>query len=168
MGAAPYSAGAEEVLNGIAAAVNNEIIPYSQVRELVELKEKQARDTLKGMELVMKIKELRATTISELIDRSLILQDARAQGLAIPASAVDERIESIIGTQFGGDRASFLKFLAARGYTLAKFRDLQRDNLAIEKMREAATAGATSFEEAKRHEQEWLRALHQNADIKIY
>ena len=55
---APASRG-QEVLDGIAAVVNSEVVTFSQVRELVGPKEKEAHDTLKGKELVEKIKEIR-------------------------------------------------------------------------------------------------------------
>lgn len=159
---------AQEVLDGaVAGVVNNEVVTFSQVRELIEPKEKQARETLKGQELVDKIKELRAAAVSDLIDRALILQSAKAQDVVIPETAIDERIQSIIDTQFGGDRASFLKSITARGYTLTKFRELQRDDLTVERMRTAETSNARTAEEAKQREEKWLHGLHQRAYIKI-
>ena len=53
---APFAARGQEVLDGIAAVVNSEVVTFSQVRELVGPKEKQAHDTLRGNELVEKIK----------------------------------------------------------------------------------------------------------------
>jgi len=168
MGAALCPAHAQEVLDGIAATVNKEVVTFSQVRDITGPKEKQARETLRGTELVMKIKEMRTAAVSELVDRTLILQEAKAQSLSIPESTIDKRIQSIIDTKFGGNRASFLKSITARGYTLATFRDLQRDNIAVEKMREAATIGARTPEEAKQREQKWLQALRQKAFIKLF
>jgi peptidyl-prolyl cis-trans isomerase SurA len=162
------SAHAQEVLDGIAATVNKEVVTFSQVREITNPKEKKARENLKGMELVTKIKQMRTAAVSELVDRSLVLQEAKAQSLTIPESAIDKRIQSIIDTQFGGNRASFLKSITARGYTLASFRELQRDNLTVEKMRETATIGTRTPEEAKQREQKWLQALRQKAYIKFF
>ena len=71
---------AQEVLDGIAAVVNNEVVTFSQVRELVASKEKSARDTYKGEELVAKIKEIRLAAINDLIDRLLILQEFKSKG----------------------------------------------------------------------------------------
>ena len=39
---------AQEVLDGIAAVVNQDVITFSQVRELVGAREKAGRETLKG------------------------------------------------------------------------------------------------------------------------
>jgi peptidyl-prolyl cis-trans isomerase SurA len=168
IGAALCPVRAQEVLDGIAATVNRQVVTFSQVRQITGPKEKQARETLRGMELVLKIKEMRTAAVSELVDRSLILQDAKAQSVTIPESAIDKRIQSIIESKFGGNRASFLKSITARGYTLAAFRDLQRDNIAVEKMREAATIGARTPAEAKQREQKWLQALRQKAYIKLF
>src|SRR4051812_47631115 len=69
------AARAQEVLDGVAAVVGNEVITFSQVRDLVGPKEKQARDTLKGEALMEKIKEIRLAAVNELINRQLILQE---------------------------------------------------------------------------------------------
>ncbi|MEZ0258137.1 MAG: SurA N-terminal domain-containing protein [Chthoniobacter sp.] len=156
------------MLEGVAGVVNKEVITHSQVRELVGPKEKEARETLKGMDLVNKMKELRTAAIAELVDRTLILQEVQAEHLLIPESTIDERLQSIINKQFGGDEPRFLRSLATRGYSLEKFREFLRDELAVETVRAAATSGASTPEEAKQLEEKWLRGLHDKAYIKIY
>ena len=66
---------AEEVLDGIAAVVNKDVITFSQVRELVAMQERALRQTYEGKELMEKIKELRLAAINDLIDRQLVLQE---------------------------------------------------------------------------------------------
>src|SRR6185436_447124 len=78
--ALPMSARAQEVLDGIAAVVNSDVVTFSQVRELVGPKERQARETLKGEVLVEKIKEIRLAAINDLIDRTLIIQEFKSKG----------------------------------------------------------------------------------------
>ncbi|MEI9894423.1 MAG: peptidyl-prolyl cis-trans isomerase [Chthoniobacter sp.] len=134
----------QEVLDGIAAVVNSEVVTFSQVRELVGPKEKQAHDTLKGNELVEKIKEIRMSAINDLIDRTLIIQEFKSKGFTIPDYFIDERIQSIIKDEFGGDRQAFLRTLAAQGYTLEKFRDFQRDMIIVQEMRKQAIKGSTN------------------------
>jgi parvulin-like peptidyl-prolyl isomerase len=63
------------VLDGIAAVVNDDVVTFSQVREVVGSRERAARETLKGEQLVEKIKEIRLQAINDLIDRQLILQE---------------------------------------------------------------------------------------------
>jgi parvulin-like peptidyl-prolyl isomerase len=139
----------QEVLDGIAAVVNSEVVTFSQVRELVGPKEKQAHDTLKGNELVEKIKEIRLEAINDLIDRALIIQDFKTKGFTIPDYFIDERITTVIHDDFGGDRQAFLRTLAAQGYTLDKFRDFQRDMIIVSEMRKQAVKGVTAVSEPK-------------------
>jgi peptidyl-prolyl cis-trans isomerase SurA len=141
------------VLDGIAAEVasggQKEVVTFSQVRELVGPKEKQAHDTLKGNDLVEKIKEIRLEAINDLIDRTLILQDFKTKGFTIPEYFIDERIQGIIKDEFGGDRQAFLRTLAAQGYTLEKFRDFQRDMIVVQEMRKQAVKGVANISDAR-------------------
>lgn len=157
-----------EEVEGVAGIVNTDVITHWEVRELAGPKIEEARETLRGAELVNKVKELRAAAAAVIVDRLLILQAAAAQKLVIPESAVDERIQSVIDRQFGGDEPRFYKYLSARGYTLDRFRQRQRDDLAVEKMRTAETSQASTPEEAKQVEEKWLQGLRQRAYIKLY
>ena len=141
---APQPSGAQEVLNGIAAVVNSEVITFGEVRELVAPKEKQARDTLKGEELVEKVKEIRLAAINDLIDRSLIIQEFKSKGFTIPEYFIDERVTTIIREEFGNDRQAFLRTLAAQGFTLEKFRGFERDKVIVQEMRRQAIKGVTA------------------------
>src|SRR4051812_27146095 len=112
---------AQDVLDGIAAVVNDDVVTFSQVRELVGPKEKAARDTLKGNELVEKIKEIRLQAVNDLIDRQLILQEFKGmqkKGASIPDYVVEDRVQAIIREEFGNDRSAFMRTLAAQGYTI--------------------------------------------------
>jgi len=137
------------VLDGIAAVVNNDVVTFSQVRELVGPKEKAARETLKGEVLVEKIKEIRLSAINDLIDRALILQDFKTKGFTIPPYLIEERIQEIIRDSFGGDRQAFLRTLSAQGFTLEKFREFQRDSIIVQEMRRQAVKGATTVSDQK-------------------
>ncbi len=126
---------AQEVLDGIAAVVNDEVITFSQVRDLVGPVEKAARDSLKGNELVEKIKEIRLKAINDLIDRQLILQAFRKEKFNIPAHFIEERIATITREEFGGDRSAFTRTLAAQGFTLEKFKQMEMEKMIVQAMR---------------------------------
>ncbi len=83
-----------EVVNGIAAIVNGDVITYSQVRELVEPRERLLRSQFQGEELVAKIKEARLAALKDLIDRQLIIQSFNKEGYQIPEHYVEQEIES--------------------------------------------------------------------------
>jgi parvulin-like peptidyl-prolyl isomerase len=129
---------AQEVLDGIAAVVNSDVITFSQVRELVGPREKQARETLKGNEMIEKVKEIRLQAVNDLIDRQLILQEFKEmqkKGANIPEYVVEDRIQTIIRDEFGGDRSAFVRTLNAQGYTLDRFRQLETEKMVVQGMR---------------------------------
>jgi peptidyl-prolyl cis-trans isomerase SurA len=143
------SANGQEVLNGIAAVVNNDVVTFGEVRELVGPKERAARESLKGEALVEKIKEIRLAAINDLIDRALILQEFKTKGYQIPDYLIDERVQEIIRDSFGGDRQAFLRTLTAQGFTLEKFREFQRDSVIVQEMRRQATKGVATVSDQK-------------------
>ena len=136
----PPNRDAQEVLDGIAAVVNDDVITFSQVRDLVGPIEKAARDQFKGNELVEKIKEIRLKAINDLIDRQLTLQEFKKQKFAIPEHFVDDRIATIIREEFGGDRAAFSRTLAAQGFTVEKFKQAETEKMIVSAMRSALAA----------------------------
>lgn len=130
---------ADEVINGIAAVVNDDVITYSQVRELVAAQEKSAAEIYHGDELEQKVREMRASAVKDLIDRSLILQDFKKKEFTLPDYIIDDSIQKIIREEFGGDRVAFVRTLQAQGYTMARFRDVQKDKMIVQAMRQAKT-----------------------------
>lgn len=129
---------AQDVLNGIAAVVNDEVITFSQVRELVGAKEQSARQSLKGEALVEKIKEIRLQAINDLIDRQLIIQEFKKQKFQIPEYFIADRINTIIREEFAGDRQAFMRTIEAQGYTLDRFKEMQRETIVVQEMTRSA------------------------------
>lgn len=125
----------EVVVNGMAAIVNNDVITFSQVRELVASQEKAAAQMYQGKQLEDKIKEIRQAAMRDLIDRALILQEFKKKEFSIPEYYIDDSIQKIIREEFGGDRTAFLKTLQAQGYSLSRFRQSQKDKLVVQIMR---------------------------------
>lgn len=126
---------AQEIIDGIAAVANGDVITFSQVRDVVRAREQQLRQSVTGKELVDQVKTLRESALQDLIDRQLILQEFKKQGLQLPDYVVDEHVQTIIRTDFGGDRSAFQRTLAAQGYTMAQFRDIERDKIVVQAMR---------------------------------
>jgi parvulin-like peptidyl-prolyl isomerase len=126
--------GAESV-NGIAAIVNDSVITYSEVREVVEPRERLLRSQYSGAELVKKITELRKAALQDLIDRQLIVQSFEKEKLAIPPHFIDDRIDEVIKESFGGDRNAFIKTMESQKFTMSKFRDMERQKIIVQAMR---------------------------------
>jgi len=159
---------AQEVLEGPLAVVNRDIVTLSEVRELAAPREKQAHATLRGQELVDRIKEIRRQAIDDLIDRTLIIQEFKSKGSKLPEELVDNRIAAIIQNEFGGDEKAFLKHLDARGHTLESFRDLQRNMIIVGVMLRQVGRDVVDQSERQQIVEAWLQDLHAKAFIRVY
>jgi len=124
-----------EAVNGIAAIVNEKVITYSEVRDVVGPRERLLRAQYTGDELVKKITELRKAALQDLIDRQLILQAFEKEKFQIPEHFVDERVDEVIKENFGGDRNAFIKTMEAQKFTMTKFKEIERDKMIVQAMR---------------------------------
>ncbi len=140
---------AQNVLDGIAAVVNNDVVTFSQVRELVGAKERSAAETYRGEELVQKVKEIRLAAINDLVDRQVILSEFKSKGFQIPDYFIEERVTTLVREEFGGDRSAFIRTLAAQGFTLEKFRQLEKDKIIVSEMRRQAIKGNVTVSDAQ-------------------
>ena len=132
----PTAAGADpDVVDGVAALVNKDVITFSDVREVVGPRERTLRSQFSGQELADKIRETRRGALQELIDRQLIIQEFKKKEFQIPPKFVDERVDAIIREEFGGDRLAFIRTLQAQGYTLTKFREAEKEKIIVQAMR---------------------------------
>lgn len=133
---AAYAAKPEpEVVDGVAAVVNGDVITYSQVRQVVAPREKLLRSQFTGDDLINKVKEARQAALQDLIDRQLIIQAFKKENFQIPDHFVEERMQDIIRTDFGGDRNTFIKTLEAQNYTLGEFKKMEMDKIIVQAMR---------------------------------
>lgn len=134
-GHAAFAAEAQ-VIDGIAALVNSDVITYSQVRDVSAPKEKLLRSQYQGEQLVAKIKEAREAALKDLIDRQLIIQAFKKESFLVPDHFVDERVREIIQENFGGDRNTFIKTLQAQNFTLGEFKKIETDKIMVQAMRQ--------------------------------
>src|ERR1700730_16029100 len=131
-----------EVIDGVAAIVNGDVITFSQVQEVSGPRERTLREQFTGQELIDKIKEARLAALSDLIDRQLIVQEFKKKEYSMPEYVVDDQIQNIIKDDFAGDRQAFLRTLNAQGYSMSKFREMQRDKVIVGAMRQNNVKGA--------------------------
>jgi peptidyl-prolyl cis-trans isomerase SurA len=128
----------QEVLDGLAAVVNDQPVTFSQVRELVGARERAASEQFQGAELSDKVKKIRVEAIDELINRQLILQYFKEKGYQLPSYMIEDRIATIIREEHNGDRAAFARKLAAFGLTIERFRKDEMDKIIVQSMRQQA------------------------------
>src|SRR5580700_27848 len=124
-----------EVIDGVAAVVNGDVITFSQVQEVSGPRERTLREQYTGQELIDKIKEARLGALNDLVDRQLIVQEFKKKEYNMPEYVVDDQIQNIIKDDFAGDRQAFLRTLNAQGYTMGRFREMQKDKVIVGAMR---------------------------------
>ncbi len=122
--------------DGIAAIVNDDVITFSDVKRMVEETEKMLAATLKGTELVDRIKEVRLDALKMLIERQLIIQEFKSKEYSVPDNIIEEQLQDIVRTRFDGNRGNFIKTLKAQGKTLEQFRDELKDNMIVGMMKQ--------------------------------
>jgi parvulin-like peptidyl-prolyl isomerase len=149
-----------QVIDGVAAVVNADVITFSQVEELSGPQERTMREQYTGVDLLDKIKEARLSALNDLINRQLIVQEFKKKEYTMPEYVVDDQVQHIIKEEFGGDRQAFLRTLNAQGYTLAKFRQMQRDKVIVGAMRQNNVKG--NFEATPQEVQAYYEANKQD------
>lgn len=124
-----------EIVDGIAAIVNGDVVTYSQVRVVSAPREKLLRSQFTGEQLGAKIKEARQAALQDLIDRQLIIQAFKKENYQVPDHYVEERLHDIIRESFGGDRNTFIKTLEAQNFTLGEFKQMEMERMIVQAMR---------------------------------
>ena len=120
--------------------MNKDVITISQVRELIGSRERSLREVYSGTDLANKVKEMRLAALKDLVDRQLIIQEFRKmqeKGANIPDYVVDDRVQTIIRQEFGGDRSAFVRTLQAQGYSVTRFKEIEKDKIVVQAMRQA-------------------------------
>jgi peptidyl-prolyl cis-trans isomerase SurA len=124
-----------EVIDGIAAIVNGEVITLGQVRMVTMPRERLLRSQLRGEELARELAEMRKAALRDLIDRQLIVQAFKEEKLSLPDYFVEQRINEILRENFGGDRQAFIRMLEAQNFSLSEFRKNEFERIIVSAMR---------------------------------
>src|SRR5258707_5075387 len=92
--------GDAQVIDGIAAVVNGDVITFSQVQEVAAQEEQSLKQQFTGQELIDKIKETRLAGLNDLVNRQLILQEFKKKEYQIPDYVVEQQLAGIIKDEF--------------------------------------------------------------------
>lgn len=124
---------AEQLLDGIAAVVNDEIITISEVRETMELEAEQLRQQYHDEGLRQRLVELYQRVLKQLIDVRLQLAWAKKLHLQVDDDDVTKHIETIKNQNKVTDE-QLRQMLTSRGLTLETYREQIREGLLIAKV----------------------------------
>lgn len=125
----------EQVIDGIAAIVNGEVITVSQVRSVVGPRYRLLRSQFSGAELEKQLQAAHSAALQDLIDRQLIVQHFKKENFSLPDYFVEQRMNDIIRENFGGDRNTFIKTLQAQNFSLSEFRKSEYEKIVVAAMR---------------------------------
>jgi foldase protein PrsA len=136
----PSRCGAAPVeLNRIKAVVNNEPITQTMVDQAVQTQVQVWLMGNQGMvsraEAEREIRRMEESALEDLIDRNLILSEFKKLGGQIKDQYVDESVNQFVNERFKGDKDQFMAELKKTGMTIAQFREMQRDQIAIQALR---------------------------------
>lgn len=142
--AEPASRGTAMEINGMAATVNGRVVTKSEVSFMLApiYAQLAVQYPRRGAEFDKKLKEARDKILDELIDRAIILDEFKQMGATLKPQFVDEEIKRQMRENYNGDEAKFREELKKFRMTMDGYRDMTRDKLVVQAMRQKHFADA--------------------------
>lgn len=139
-----FTASAEPVvLNQLKAVVNGEPITQNMVDQAVRTQVQVWVMGNNGMvgraEAEREIRKMEERALDDLIDRKLILSEFKKLGGVIKPQYVDESVNRFVEGRFEGDYDEFIAELNKSGMTIAQFRSVQEEQIAVQAIRSEKT-----------------------------
>ncbi len=122
-----------QLLDGIAAIVNDEMVAISEVREAMGLEAEQLQQQHSGDVLRKRLRDLYQRALEQLIDVRLQLARARKLNLQVDDEDVTYHIEALKKQNQVSDE-QLLQMLQDRGLTLDAYRTQVREGLLVAKV----------------------------------
>ena len=127
------------VVDRYLAVVNQRIITTLDVLTMLQPLRQQLMETTAGTELEKKLAEAYQRTLTNLIERALILEEfarvSAKDGMKIPEQLVDSRANEVIYERFNNNRSAFFEALAAERITVDEWRAETKDYLILSILR---------------------------------
>ncbi len=123
------------VADRFAAQVNNRVITVSDVFGSMGPARQRLADLYAGAELEKKMEEAFQKSLDALVERALMLEEAKRQEQKLPEQIVDGRINEIIHDRFNNNRTAFFEALTEERLTLDEWRKEARDFITIALLR---------------------------------
>lgn len=158
-----HLAGAQsiQVLDGIAAIVNEEIVTIGEVREAMALDMEQLRQQYSGRALQEQLKETYRRTLANLINLRLQIERARKLNLQVTDEDVTHHVNTLKRQNQLSDE-QLGQILQGRGLSLESYREQVREGLLVAKVVNAEVRSRlvvmdTELQEAYRYRQDRYR-----------
>ncbi|MBT3378044.1 MAG: hypothetical protein HN742_40000 [Lentisphaerae bacterium] len=118
--------------DAVMAVVGDRVITFFDLRRETGMAEQQLRKKFSGKELEEKVLGLRRTVANQLVDNELVFAEFGELEAKVPHALVQERLDSYIRTQSGGNRVKFEEELFAQGMTVAEVEESLSRRLAVD------------------------------------
>jgi peptidyl-prolyl cis-trans isomerase SurA len=123
-----------QLLNGVAAMVNQTAITFDDVRAAsMRPLEAARRLSRTPADFEKRASEIQKDVLEQLIERELIVHEFSTKGYNLPEAIIDDIVTRQMREEFG-DRLTLTKTLRARGQTYESWRKDQRDQFIIAQM----------------------------------
>ncbi len=128
---------APQLLNGVAAIVNDAVITFDDVdqytKRAVEAAYRQYAARGQNTQFEERRQGIMKDGLEQLIDRDLVLNDFKTAGYNLPESLIDDVVAARVKEEFG-DRLTLTKTLHLRNQTYESFRKDERDAFIVAQM----------------------------------
>lgn len=131
--ATPHAATAQQVIDGIAAIVNDNIITISEVREAMAFEAIELDKRYYGTELELRRRDLFLKTLQPLIDVEIQLERAKLLNVTVTDASIDRQISQVKEENQLSD-AQFEEILQNRGLTFELYRENISRSLMLSKL----------------------------------
>ncbi len=126
-----YSA---EMLDKVAAVVNDEVITQSELDFLLAPVYQQYSKQYSGQDFMIKMNEIRQKLLNEMIEDKLVYQEAKRLKVPVTEEEILDRVQQF-KSRFPKEE-DFQALLARQGLTVTKLRERYREQIAIRKLQQ--------------------------------
>lgn len=149
-----------QVVNGLLAIVDREVITYKDMMQYIEPAVQTLMRAYGNQPEVLRqrLQEAQREGLEQLIERKLILNEFERSGFNLPETLIDDRVKARLRERFGGDRAAMTKTLNSQGMTYEVYRRQIREEFIVSAMR-AKHLGADIIISPHRIEQYYAQNL---------
>lgn len=121
---------------GIAAAVEDEIVTYEELRrEMAPLIPRVRESARSRLEFEQRMSELYFEVLQNMIDKVLIVKEFKEKEYKIPPTFVENEFDKILIEDFNNDRGKFHEYLKAQGKNVREFRQDLYERIVVSVMR---------------------------------
>lgn len=133
--------GSAGVPEGAVAVVNGVAISKSELDELMGIAKKayESQDREFPKVGTPEYQSIQQQYLAFLVQREEFEQEAEKLGVEVTEKDIDEALEEVVESRFGGDRKEFDKALAEQGFTLETFRKTLASSVLSQKLFDAVT-----------------------------